>query len=1053
MLGLAGSTTLRGGYVGVERSLVSKAFLSGQQWCKSFCKGSSLKPRPVLPGGRHRVFASTSKKVFSVAAVPPPSRKSVDAPKQAHGFDLIKQEFVKEYDSDVLLYKHAKTGAQVLSLVNDDENKTFSAIFRTPVSNSQGVPHILEHSVLAGSKKYPMKEPFVELIKGSLNTFINAMTYPDRTLYPVASCNLQDYYNLVDVYLDAVFFPKCLSDRMIFEQEGWHYELDSEDSPLAFKGVVFNEMKGVYSSADSANYRAAMQSIFPDNNYRHDSGGNPEEIPNLTFEDFKNFHGSYYHPSNAKFWFYGNDAPVERLRILGGYLDQFEKRDVDSKVKKQPMLKEPRTVVDTYSAGEGEEKCFVSLNYLLSEEAFDTETGIAVGFLEYLLLGTPAAPLYKALNDSGLGESVTGFGIEDDMLQPFFGIGLKGVKPEDTDKVEKVIIDELKRLRKEGFAESAVEAAINTIEFSLRENNTGNFPRGLSLMTKVVAGWIYDKDPLEEIKWESPLANFKEKLASGEDVFGPLIQKYILDNPHKVVFKMEPDQSKAAAIEADEKKKLEDFRSKLETNDVESIVKSTTDLKVRQETPDPPEVLKLIPSLKLSDIPKEITKIPTAEDQEGGATFLTHDIFTNNILYLDMVLELRTVPENLLPLVPLFCEALTNMGTQSESFVELTERIGRKTGALSVFPYVTSKKGTKEPVAKIMVQGKSMKDKVGDMADLMRDILLTVNFNDADRFKQMVLETKSGLESGIVSGGNSFASMRLSAQRSTAGYVNELMGGLSYLEYIRELVDRVENDWSSVANDLESLRKILVNRQGAIINMTADEGTLTASRPALIGLLDALPSDDVAMANWSTLLPRVNEALTVPTQVNYVGKAINLYEDAGYELNGSANVIEKYLFTTWLWEKVRAVGGAYGCRVGLNHQSGQLCFTSYRDPNIQTTLDSYDGSAEFLRTLKMDDDAVTKAVIGAISDVDRHQLPDAKGFTALGRRLLGVTDEERQERRDQILSTKCSDFNNMADFMDSVKSDSARVVVVTSADAAKKYSEENPGFWEEKTVL
>lgn len=744
---------------------------------------------------------------------------------------------------------------------------------------------------------------------------------------------------------------------------------------------------------------------------------------------------------------------MERLRILDDYLSKFEKQDINSTVIGQPLLKEPRRLIEKYAAGESGQKAFLSVNWVLAEDSFDTETQIAFRVLDYLLLGTPAAPLYKALMDSSLGEALIGGGLELDLKQPCFSVGLKGVDPVNVDKVEEVVIDELKRLLKEGFSKSAVDAAINTNEFALRENNTGSFPRGLALMYAAVNAWVYDKDPVENLKWQEDLGHFKERIASGEDVFGPLISKYLLENSHKVTLEMQPDTNLAAETAAAEKERLQKAQEAMNKEQVTATVQGTSELKEHQMTPDTPEVLKTIPTLKLADIPREIKKIPTEKQQENNTTLLSHDLFTNDILYLEALLDMRGVPSQLLPLVPLFCQCLTQMGTEKQSFVELTEEIDAKTGGVSAYPVISNVRDQEEPLAKIFVKAKTMKDKVGDLMELLQKILLTVRLDNQQRFKQMVLETKAGLESGIVTAGNRFARTRLLAQRSIAGWVSEQMGGLSYLEYIRSLVDRVDSDWPSVQADLESIRSVLLTRNGAIINLTADEGTLSAARPHISAFLDALPSDAKQKADWSNTVARINEALVVPTQVNYVAKGFNLYRDAGYEFSGTARVIEKSLSSTWLWDRVRVVGGAYGAGAGLDQHSGNFVFTSYRDPNIIETLNNYDGAADYLRNLEMDAAALTQAIIGAIGDVDSYQLPDAKGHTALMRYLLNVTDEERQTYRDQMLATKVEDFRSFAEYLDGIKGSNAHVVAVTSADGAKDVLDKMPDFWNITNVL
>ncbi|KAL3139941.1 hypothetical protein ABBQ38_004231 [Trebouxia sp. C0009 RCD-2024] len=1002
---------------------------------------------------RHGTFVVNAQAVAAPAAEP-----TVQVSTDIHGFHLERQQWVAEYNSTVLLYRHEKTGAQVMSLLNKDENKTFGAVFRTPVENSKGIPHILEHSVLCGSKKYPIKEPFVELMKGSLNTFLNAFTYPDRTCYPVASTNLQDYYNLVDVYLDAVLQPRCVTDPQTFAQEGWHYELDDAKDDITRKGVVFNEMKGVYSSPDSVNQRAVQHSLFPDNTYGEDSGGDPKVIPELTFEEFKDFHGRYYHPSNARFWFYGDDPADERLLLLSKYLDQFEARPVDSTVHAQPLKQEVRKVVEHYAAGEGQgedaPKAFVSVNWLLAEEHVDLETELAWDFLDYLMLGTSAAPLRRALTESGLGESIIGGGLSGELRQPTFSLGLKGVDPANAQKVEELVLSELEKLKTSGFTSTAVEAALNSIEFDLRENNTGSFPRGLSLMLRSMSSWIYDKDPFQPLQWTDALEHFKGRIASGEDVFGPLIEKYLLSNKHRVTVELLPDQHLAAKEDEAEKAELAAFKKKLVDSELQEVIRSTQELKERQETPDTPEALACVPTLLISDIPKEASSIPTALEESQGVTLLNHDLFTNDILYMEVALDMRPLPTELLPLMPLFCRSLTQMGTQKEDFVTLTERIGRKTGGLSFSPFTAHKRGQAEPQAYLVVRGKVTASKAPDMLDLMRDVLLTARLDDKERFKQMVLETKSGLEGAVIGGGHSIAAARLDAQRSVAGWVSEQMGGLSYLFYIRDLANRIDSDWEGVKADLHRIRDILLQRRGALVNLTADDHTLSSVRPHLDDFLSSLPAESAQPTSWGQMLQPCNEAITVPTQVNYVGKAANLYEDAGYNLHGSAYVINKYLGTTWLWDRVRVSGGAYGGFSDFDSHSGMFTYLSYRDPNLLKTVDNYDGTVEFLRKLELDNDSLTKSIIGTIGDVDSYQLPDSKGRTAFMRHILSISDAERQERREQILGTSLKDFRDFADVLECVRGDKARVVAVTSSSRANEVNDtERPGFFDSITKV
>lgn len=733
-------------------------------------------------------------------------------------------------------------------------------------------------------------------------------------------------------------------------------------------------------------------------------------------------------------------------------MDQFSKKEVNSAIEPQPLFNEPKKIVEPFAAGETD-KNFVSLNWVLSEEPLDIKTQLSIAFLNYLLLGTSAAPLYKRLIDSDLGETVTGGGLEDSIRQPLFSIGLKGVDSANVGNVENVIMEELRRLEKEGFTSNAIDAAMNTIEFSLRENNTGRLPRGLSLLFRIMDAWNYERDPIEHLKWEEPLKDLKKQLARGEDVFRPLLRRYFLENNHRVTLELRPDSELESKMKRTEEEKLSKIKSGMSTTEIQEQVKLTEALKRRQETPDSPEALKCLPTLKLSDIPKETTKIPTEVQQEGSTTFLTHDLFTNDILYFTLAMDMGTLPSELLPMVPLFCESLTEMGTQKNDFVELTELIGRKTGGLDVSYWVSDKRGSENPVAKIMITGKATKDKIGDMMEIAQEILLLPKLDNKERFKQMVLETKSGLESAISSGGNRFVMRRLAAQACQADAVSEQMSGIAYLSFIRDLVDRIDRDWESVLRQLEQCRKFLIQSANSIVNFTADERTMDRAKPIVDNLLSALPSVQHPQQRWDVLLPAENEVFTIPTQVNYIGKGLHLYRDTDYQYSGSSTVIEKHLFATWLWERVRVTGGAYGCHAQLDPQSGFFEFCSYRDPNLMETVSIYDKTSEFLKTIQLDDDALTKAIIGAIGSVDAYMLPDAKGHTAMIRHFLGITDEWRQARRDELLSTSAKDFVEFGKTLEALQTDKAKVAAVTSLEKAEAVNKANPGFWKIQKIL
>ena len=953
-----------------------------------------------------------------------------------HGFEFVREAAIPELNTHARLWRHIRTGAELLSLENDDENKVFGIALRTPPADSTGLPHILEHVVLAGSEKYPLKDPFFEMVKGSLATFINAMTYPDKTVYPAASTNLQDFYNLLDVYADAVFHPLMTPEKLA--QEGWHYELDAADGPLSYKGVVFNEMKGAYASPDGLLGRLSQQALFPDTTYGVDSGGDPAVIPDLTYEQFCRFYQSYYHPSNARLFFYGDDDPEERLRRMDAYLAPFDRAEVDSAIGLQPAFDVPRTVRFAYSAsadgGDGAApRAFVEINWLLPEYS-DTALIMSLSILSYALLDTPASPLRKALIDSGLGEDVLG-GFSTYTRQTTFSAGLKGVAVADIDRVEPLILSTLADLARDGLDPAMVAAALNTIEFRLRENNTGRAPRGLSLLLRALNTWLHDRDPLAPLAFEAPLAAVKETLAADPDMLSRLIRHYLLDNPHRVTVVLEPDAELARQQNEAEAERLAAARAAMSAEEAAAVMAQAADLKRRQETSDPPEVVALLPSLRREDLERQHRPIPLTVERAGAANVLTHDLFTNGIVYLDLALDLLPLPAELLPYVPLFGRALVQMGTAAEDFVRLSQRIGQTTGGLYATTLVAPVRGG-GTAARLVLRGKATVARAPELLAILRDVLLTVRLDNRDRFRQILLESKAGLEAQLAPAGHVLANTRLRAHFHPALRAEETFSGISQLLFLRQLAEQVETDWPGVLARLEAVRAALVNRTGALANVTLDAANMRAFEPQLAEFLSALPVAPSTPASWDMPpLPR-HEGLAFPTQVNYVAKGANLYE-LGYTYHGSIAVINNLLRTDYLLQKVRIQGGAYGAFAVFSPNAGVLTFLSYRDPNLANTLRAYDGAADFLRDLSLDEAALAPAVVGAIGTIDAYQLPDAKGYTSLVRYLTNETDNYLQTVRDQVLATTAEDFHRLASVLARMN-EAGDVVVLGSAEAMEE---------------
>ena len=954
-------------------------------------------------------------------------------------FTLVQEQRIPEINSLVQLWEHKRTGARLLSVINDDENKVFSINFRTTPKDSTGVAHILEHSVLNGSEKYPVKEPFVELLKGSLATFVNAFTYPDKTCYPVASQNEKDFYNLIDVYIDAVFHP-LISEQTLM-QEGWHYEIDDPNEPLTYKGVVFNEMKGAYSSPENLLARTIQQSLFPKHIYGVDSGGDPAEITNLTYENFRAFWETYYHPSNSFVFFYGNDDPDMRLKLMDGYLKPFKKKKVKSTVPPGKPFKKPKKVVHSYIASAGEDldkKHYFTVNWKLPDTS-DPVLNLSFQILAHALIGTPASPLKKALTDSGLGEDLAGIGLETELREMIFSTGLKGTKARSAKKIETLIFDTLQDLVTNGIDTDMIAASLNTVEFALRENNTGAFPRGIAIMLRALTTWLHDDDSFKLLAFEAPLKEIKNRLAGDPRYFEKMIQTYLLENNHRTILRFQPDPELAQRLEAEERSRLDSAKQTMSSDDIRKHIENTEKLKLRQETPDSPEDVAKLPVLDLEDLEKQVKTIPIEEIQVQDSKVLYHDIFTNGIVYLDLAFDLRAMPQELLPLTEIFARALLEMGTETEDFVKLSQRIGKSTGGIYGSAVTATVQKSRESRAYLMIRGKSTMGQANEMLSILRDVLLTAKFDDKERFKQIVLEEKAGLESGLAPSGHRFANMRLRAQFGGAGWITDQTNGIGYLFALRDLTKEIDKKWPDVLKKLETMRETLIDSKTLLCNVTLDAANWKTLQPHLENFIFAMPVKSVELNPFDAERRIEKEGLAIPAQVNYVAKGANLY-DHGYELDGSSEVITGYLRMAYLWEKIRVQGGAYGAFSVFDDATGVFSFLSYRDPNVDNTLANYDKAAGFLKGLdssRLNDNELKKAIIAAIGDLDSYQLPDAKGYTSMMRYITGRNDALRQKYRDEVLSTNGEDFIAFGEVLEKVAQSDA-VVVLGSQSALEE---------------
>lgn len=949
------------------------------------------------------------------------------------GFTLLEEKEMSEVGGTARLWKHEKSGAQLLSICNKDENKCFGANFFTPPDNSTGVAHILEHSVLCGSDRYPVKEPFVELLKGSLQTFLNAFTFPDKTCYPVASANLKDFYNLINVYLDAVFHP--LLTRDTFSQEGWHIDAPNLDGPWTFKGVVYNEMKGVYSSPEAILSEQSQQAVFPDNLYSLDSGGNPEMIPSLTWEAFRDFHKRYYQPGNTRFFFWGDDPEEKRLEILLPYLEGSAPVNNLPEVILQKNYSAPRFVDVPYAAAKNDPRSLFTINWLLGERG-NAALAMKMQMLEHILEGLPGSPLRRALIESGLGEDTAGQGLEMDLRQMYYSTGLKGIAPGAVEEAQELIFSTLKKLVQNGIPEEAVAAAMNSVEFAYRENNTGRFPRGLTAMIQALSTWLYGGDPLAPLSWEKPLQELRKAAASKKKIFEEAIQDFFLDSKSWVRVTLIPDPNLADLRVKRETATLEEIQGASSPSARQKLVDETARLLESQLAPDKAEDLAKIPSLGLEDLPAKNPAIPF-ELKKIPETFIAHDLPTNGILYASLLIPVKRMPPSLAPLMPLFCRSFLDWGTAREDYSQLGMKVASRLGSLGASTLLGNHYGNGEEFCYLAVSGKVVGDRLTDLFDLMSEIILEPQNNREvilQRLAQMIPEDRARLETSLQYGGHAAAALRVGAHFSGTDAWAEAGSGISQLRFLAQLEKRLKTEPDTLISEFLELRQLILSSSGAIFDCAADTSILDKAQEHAASLLNSLsprPALDLGepMSTWPAMssLPS-SEAFLTPGQVNYVAKGANLYK-LGYKYNGSANVILRWLRMGRLWEEVRVAGGAYGAFCSFNRLNGNYVCSSYRDPNVDQTLSVYDGLGPYLQNFNPDKAQLTQAIVGAVGDLDTYLLPDAKAAKSLMHWLTGLDAEIRQKNREEMLATTAKDFHAFAEVLSAASEESAICVI------------------------
>lgn len=935
-------------------------------------------------------------------------------------YELIMEENLEELNSLGLVFNHKKSGARVIVLSNEDNNKVFSIGFRTPPADSTGVAHIIEHTVLCGSKKFPAKDPFVELVKGSLNTFLNAMTYPDKTIYPVASYNDKDFKNLMEVYLDAVFYPNIYKKEEIFKQEGWHYELEDLEGDLKYNGVVYNEMKGAFSSPEQLLYRLIQHSLYPDTTYGKESGGDPDFITDLTYENYLDFHKKYYHPSNSYIYLYGDMDIEERLNWIDKeYLNDFDKIAVDSKVHKQQHFAKINEVNEYYSVAENEStqgKTYLSYNTSIGT-SLDRKIYLAFQILDYVLLDAPGAPLKQALLDAGIGKDILS-SFDNGILQPALSIIAKNTDENKKDEFIQVIQNTLQYIAKTGIDHQALKAAINFYEFKYKEADYGAYPKGLMYGIQILDSWLYDDTkPFIHVRANDTFAFLKDSV--GTRYYEDLIQKYLLDNTHSSLVVVKPMPGLTNVKEAELKKKLADYKEGCSKVELLQLIEDTKKLIKYQEEPSSKEDMEKIPILNREDIDKTPSPLYNEEKEEAGVKVLHHNVFTNGIGYVKLLFDVQNVPMDKIPYIGLLSTVLGYVDTNKHSFLEFSNEVNIHTGGVFTSVNTYTKYGKPgEFIAKLEVKTKALFEEMNTAFSLIKEMLFETKFKDEKRLFEILSEIHSRLQMKMNSSGHLVAASRCSSYYSQSAYFDELTSGISYYQFIDELVNHFDNKKEEVIQSLEELMQYIFRKENLLISYTADENGYEVMKKEIdpfVGNLTTVPIEK----HTGELNPIIlNEGFKTSSQVQYVARSGN-FIDAGYKYTGALKVLRVILNYDYLWINLRVKGGAYGCMSGFGF-AGNGYFVSYRDPNIRETNEIYKKVEEYVKEFQVDERDMTKYIIGTISSVDSPLTPSAKGSVSLSAYLSEITMEEIQKERDEIISANVESIHALSDIVKSI---------------------------------
>ncbi len=937
-----------------------------------------------------------------------------------NAYETIIEKEVKELNSRAWILRHKKSGARLFLLSNDDSNKVFTIGFRTPVFDNTGVPHIMEHSVLCGSKKFPVKDPFVELVKGSLNTFLNAMTYSDKTVYPAASVNDKDFQNLMDVYLDAVFHPNIYTNEKIFKQEGWHYELTEEEGPLTINGVVYNEMKGVFSSPESVLERYTKEVLFPDTPYRSESGGAPEEIPALTYEQFLEFHRTYYHPSNSYIYLYGDMDMEEKLEFLDKeYLSHYDKITVDSRIPLQKPCTPEEPKEFFYPIGEEEDeagKTFLSVSTVVGTD-LDPRLYIAFQILEYVLLSAPGAPLKQALVDAGIGTDIYG-GYDSGILQPVFSVTAKNTDREKLPEFLRIVRETLEKLAEEGIGERSLAAGLNHYEFKYREAEFGPYPKGLMYGLQCFDSWLYDEtDPFMHLEFEETFAFLRAHETDG--YFENLITEYLLNNLHQAVLILSP--KKGLDVEQEKKlaEKLSARLAAMDTKERKALIQKTEELKAYQQEPSAREDLEKIPLLSREDIGKQAEKPGGKEKRENGVPVLHSELFTNGIAYMRFSFDVSSVPREDWPYLGFLRAILGLVSTEHYSYPELSNEINIQTGGIGAFLMsypVLSENGSFR--AGLEFSAKSFYGKIGRAMELIREIMETSCLDDEKRIAELSARARSRAETGLLQAGHLTAYVRAGSYGSALAQFADATGGVEYYRFLARLEKNFEEEKEKLFATLKSLCRQIFRKENLFVSITADENGYESFRNALEGFVLSLPGTEVLefplrlFHREDFSFEQKNEGFETSSQVQYVARCGN-FKDAGYEYTGALRVLQVILSYDYLWIQVRVKGGAYGVMSGFG-RNGDGYFVSYRDPSLGETSRVFEGVPAYLEGFTADEREMTKYIIGTVSGMDTPLTPYLKGIRDRSCYLSGITEQMLQEERDQVLGATEADIRELS---------------------------------------